>query len=51
LQNSGLVGTPYYRAPELFQRDVPHTFKIDIFSLGIIAYTMLKGCNPRLTDM
>ncbi|KAF9133972.1 hypothetical protein BGW39_008459 [Mortierella sp. 14UC] len=47
---SGLVGTPFFRAPELFQNDVPHTFKMGLFSLGVIACMMIKGSNPRLTD-
>ena len=34
------LGTPCYMAPELIKRD-PHTEKVDIWALGVIAYNLL----------
>ncbi|KAK3818087.1 MAG: kinase-like domain-containing protein [Linnemannia gamsii] len=41
-------GTPGYVAPEVFGTSL--TIQMDIFSLGIIVFMMLKGHNPKLTD-
>ncbi|KAG0268508.1 hypothetical protein BGZ95_002438 [Linnemannia exigua] len=46
----GFRGTPGYVAPEVFKKGTPHTFKMDIFSLGVIVCMMLKGGRPNLTD-
>ena len=38
-------GTPGYMAPEIFSSK-GYTDKVDIFSAGIILYTMLNGSPP-----
>ncbi|KAG0377357.1 hypothetical protein BGX24_006275 [Mortierella sp. AD032] len=43
-------GTPGYAAPEVFKKGTSLTIQMDIFSLGIIVFMMLKGHNPKLTD-
>ncbi|KAK3818092.1 MAG: kinase-like domain-containing protein [Linnemannia gamsii] len=48
-QRCGFTGTPGYVAPEVVLRE-QHTFKMDMFSLGIIVSMMLNGYNPELTD-
>jgi serine/threonine protein kinase len=35
-------GTPGYVAPEIFQGE-DYTYKVDIFSVGCIAYKLLTG--------
>ncbi|KAG0254675.1 hypothetical protein BGZ95_005964, partial [Linnemannia exigua] len=44
----GACGTIGFMAPEVVQGK-PHTFSMDIYSLGCIAYIMLQGKNPWLT--
>ncbi|GAV54982.1 hypothetical protein ZYGR_0AS03050 [Zygosaccharomyces rouxii] len=41
-----ICGTTVYMAPELTQRQAYDGFKIDIWSLGIILYTMINGTMP-----
>ena len=38
-------GTPGYVAPEIL-RNKPYDYKVDIFSLGVIAYIMLARKTP-----
>ena len=39
------VGTPYYMAPEQLFGERPDP-RVDIYSLGILAYEMVIGCRP-----
>ena len=44
-QTSGLMGSPFYMAPEQWSDDEPDA-RADIYSLGIILYQMLAGDVP-----
>ncbi len=44
-QTSGLMGSPFYMAPEQWSDDEPDS-RADIYSLGIILYQMLAGEVP-----
>ncbi|CCE63999.1 hypothetical protein TPHA_0G01630 [Tetrapisispora phaffii CBS 4417] len=41
-----ICGTTVYMAPELLRRDTYDGFKIDIWSLGVILYTLINGSMP-----
>ena len=43
---SDFVGTPLYAAPEVLKRRNKYNEKCDIWSLGVVAYTMLSGHTP-----
>ena len=49
--NSDLTscGTPLYMAPEMFETN-RYTSKIDVWSLGIVSYEILKGKHPFEAD-
>lgn len=40
-----IKGTPLYIAPEILQSK-PYTFKVDVWSLGIILYELAYGKTP-----
>ena len=41
----GLVGTPIYMAPELFD-DKPSDFRSDIYALGVLLFYLVTGLHP-----
>lgn len=42
------VGTPYFVAPEVL--DGNYNKEVDLWSIGIITYTLLTGCPPFQAD-
>ena len=38
-------GTTYYMAPEIFDKK-KHNYKVDIWALGVLIFTMLYGTQP-----
>ena len=45
-----LCGTPNYIAPEILDGKTGHSFEVDIWSLGIIIYTLIIGKLPFETN-
>ena len=41
-----LMGTPNYIAPEIIDGEVGYSFEVDIWSLGVIMFTLLCGTPP-----
>lgn len=41
-----ICGTPNYIAPEILEGKTGHSYEVDIWSLGVILYTMLIGRPP-----
>lgn len=40
-------GTPVYMAPEIIKRNISYDgMKADIFSLGVVMFTIVFGCFP-----
>ena len=42
---NGQLGTPQYAAPEIFENK-PYTNKVDLWSVGVVLYNMIKGTQP-----
>jgi serine/threonine protein kinase len=45
-ETTGLIGSPFYMAPEMWSEDEEPDRRADIYSLGIILYQMLAGDVP-----
>merc|ERR1712196_128290 len=45
-----ICGTPNYIAPEILDGKSGHSYEVDIWSLGVILYTMLIGKPPFETS-
>ena len=45
-----VCGTPNYIAPEILEKKNGHSYEVDIWSLGVVAYTMLFGRPPFETS-
>jgi polo-like kinase 1 len=41
-----ICGTPNYIAPEILDSNIGHSYKADVWSTGVIMYTMLIGKPP-----
>ena len=39
------LGTPQYAAPEIFEQK-PYNSKVDMWSVGVVLYNMVKGTQP-----
>lgn len=45
-----ICGTPNYIAPEVLSSRTGHSFEVDLWSIGIILYTILIGRPPFETS-
>ena len=45
-----ICGTPNYIAPEVLDGKTGHSYEVDIWSLGVVAYTLLVGKPPFETS-
>ena len=45
-----ICGTPNYIAPEVLDGKMGHSYEVDIWSLGVVAYTLLVGKPPFETS-
>jgi polo-like kinase 1 len=47
-----ICGTPNYIAPEVLEGRAGHSYQVDIWSLGVIIYTLIIGKPPfETTDV
>ena len=49
-QDQRILGTPNYMAPEVVEGKKDHSFSLDYWSLGVIAYELIVGAFPFLGD-
>ena len=45
-----ICGTPNYIAPEILEGKTGHSYEVDVWSLGVIIYTLLVGKPPFETS-
>lgn len=45
-----ICGTPNYIAPEVLEGKSGHSYEVDVWSLGVIIYTLLIGKPPFETS-
>lgn len=45
-----ICGTPNYIAPEILDGKTGHSFEVDVWSLGVLAYTLMIGKPPFETQ-
>ena len=45
-----ICGTPNYIAPEVLSSRIGHSYEVDVWSLGVIFYTLLFGRPPFETS-
>lgn len=45
-----ICGTPNYIAPEILEAKNGHSYEVDIWSLGVIIYTLCVGKPPFETN-
>jgi polo-like kinase 1 len=45
-----ICGTPNYIAPEILEGKQGHSYEVDVWSLGVIIYTLLIGKPPFETQ-
>jgi polo-like kinase 1 len=44
-----ICGTPNYIAPEILDGRIGHSYEVDVWSLGVIIYTLLIGKVQNIT--
>ena len=44
-----ICGTPNYIAPEILDSHIGHSYEVDLWSLGVVVFTMLFGKPPYET--
>ena len=45
-----ICGTPNYIAPEILDAKIGHSYEVDLWSLGVILYTLIYGRPPFETS-